>query len=328
MIRPPRINLARRPFRNNVPYHAVFGACILLLAAATGYNVWRFVQTGAELGQLEQEVADRTERYMTLHGEVEAMKQDIGKLNLTTLNAKSSFATSLLLSHMMSWSALFDRLEEITPPEVKIHRVDPDVSSKRIEVSLAGMAQTSDALFEFLKELSTSPFFSNVYPQRESQQEGKTEIEFSVLMNYHPGSKEESVVTASAEVPAGGGAPAAAESSPSDAPGEASGGPAPADPGEAQALPANGAPLAAVPPQPGQGAAGASAGAPAPGAPAPAGSAVSVSDISQLTDEQFIEMFGYTEFMRARGKAKRPGKAKSKAAPEASPAADPNGGQP
>jgi Tfp pilus assembly protein PilN len=346
MIRPPAINLARRPFRNNTAYYAVYSACLALLLAATVYNGWRFFAGGSELGRLREDVSFASERYMKLHEEVEEMKRQINTLDLAVINTKSSFAEGLILSRFFSWSLLFDRFEELIPPEVKIQRIAPAISTRRIEISVAGMSRSPDAFLEFEGNLASSPFFANVYPVREDQQDGQNELKFSIVMDYIPAGKDTqaptgSAVQADAAAPGAAGAPAAGDRAAAAT--TIVGAPS-ADAGGGTAAPGDGAaaeqPLVAADPaaQPAAGepngaqTASGQAAAPKPAAPPrPAGPALSVSDISQLTDEQFIETFGYPEYMRARGKAKRlggkAGKA-GKAGQVATPPADPNAVKP
>ena len=130
MIRPPVINLARRPFRNNTAHYAVYAACAALLLSATAYNGWTFYATGSELSSLREDVSFATERYMKLYDDVEVMKKEIAGLDLALINTKSSFAEGLILSRFFSWSLLFDRLEDLIPPEVKIQRIAPNISTK------------------------------------------------------------------------------------------------------------------------------------------------------------------------------------------------------
>jgi Tfp pilus assembly protein PilN len=337
MIRPPAINLARRPFRNNTAYYAVYSACLALLLSATVYNGWSFWTGGAELARLREDMSFTTDRYMKLHDEVEQMKSEINTLDLEVINTKSSFAEGLILSRFFSWSLLFDRLEDLIPPEVKIQRIAPSISTKRIEITLSGMARSPDQFLEFEGNLSSSPFFSNVYPVHEDQQESQNELKFSLAMDYIPAGKDtqqapgsEAATTAAtnpAEVPAQAAAPDAATAAPvQGAVDGANAGGAVSPDASASTPPAANAPAASAQADAPAGPAGGAHQRPAKAGAAPSGPSVSVSDISQLTDEQFIEMFGYPEYVRARGKAKakRPGGKAGKAGETAPPPADPN----
>ncbi len=188
-MRPPTINLARRPFRNNTVHYTVFGACAALLLAATGYNVNDFVKTGGELGRLQQELEEHTTRYNSLAADVRQMRKDVEALDLGVLNTKSRFANGLILSHLFSWSTLFERMEDLIPPDVKIRSIRPSISSTRIEVQIDGLARVQDALYEFEENLGRSDYFTGVYPVSENSRETKNELNFILRMDYIPSGK-------------------------------------------------------------------------------------------------------------------------------------------
>ncbi|HEY3175311.1 MAG TPA: hypothetical protein VGK94_06060 [Candidatus Polarisedimenticolia bacterium] len=304
MMKPPAINLSRRPFRNNTVYYAVFGSCFALLAAASGYNAYDFARTGTDITRLEQELVTRTARYGELGAEVEKMKGDVARIDLTTLNSKSNFANGLILSRLFSWSSLFDRLEDLTPSEVKIRSIRPTISPKGIDIQVDGLARAPDALYEFEKELDASGYFTGVYPLSESNRETKTELNFNLLMNYIPagraGAASESPATPTAgipqpESPAEQGAQAAGGETPAAAapPAEASQAPAEA--------PASQGPAAGTANPPSSAEGGDRAAGEMAHAPAPPASHTGRSP-REMTNKEMIDSLGQERFVRMRGK--------------------------
>jgi Tfp pilus assembly protein PilN len=204
MIHAPGINLARRPFRNNTMLYCVFIGCALLLLAGSLYNYWEFRRTGVELEALQSEIGIIDQRQQELAAQVEQVRQEIRAVDLTTFNAKADFANGLLLSKFFSWSDLFDLLEDLMPPEVKLRSIRPSVSAQRIEVQVDGLAQSPMALYEFQKALDEDEHFANVYPLSENTRETRGELNFDLVMDYVPGGKEEDVTEASQPVQADG----------------------------------------------------------------------------------------------------------------------------
>ncbi len=204
MIRPPSINLARRPFRNNTVYYAVFGTCFAVLLTASVYNVYDFTSRGEDLARLEADLAERTKVYMALRDDVEKMKKDISGLNLKTLDSKSSFANGLILSRLFSWSTLFDRMEDLIPPDVKIRSIRPSISATGIEIQIDGLSKTAEAMYDFESNLTSSDFFMRVYPVSENTRESKTEINFDLTMDYIPAGKPGSQAASSPPSPVAG----------------------------------------------------------------------------------------------------------------------------
>ena len=188
-MKPPTINLARRPFRNNTVHYTVFIACGVLLAMATIINVREFYLRGTELTILRDQLTTGRQRYDKLFHDVETMKREISQVNLELLNDKSAFVNGLILSQIFSWSQLFERLEELIPYDVKVRSVRPSISAKEIEIQIDGMAKSAMDLYEFEANLGNSEYFAEVYPTNESTRESKTELNFDLIMKYIPAGK-------------------------------------------------------------------------------------------------------------------------------------------
>jgi hypothetical protein len=328
MMKTPSVNLARRPFRNNTVYYAVFGSCFALLVAASGYNVYHFARTGNEIDRLYLELGTSTQRYQELSGEVEKMKVDVGRVDLKTLNAKSNFANGLILSRLFSWSSLFDRIEEMIPPEVKIRSIRPSITPKAIEIQIDGLARTPDALYEFETALDESGYFSGVYPVSESSRESKTELNFDILMSYIQAGKSTSAPGISTlqtaappepEPPAGQSAQQAAtgeeQGAPEALPVSAPQGSALVPPAPSASAPAAPAAVAQAPPVPQPAVQrparpGAQAGAQAEGGgeqtaaepvPAPPPAQSAGKRPREMTNKEIVDSFGQGRFIRMRG---------------------------
>lgn len=293
--RVPAINLARRPFRNNTVHYVVFISCFVLLVAASVYNVYDYAKTGGEISRLGEELGDRTGRYRGLGDEVEKMKADVTRLDLTTLNTKSNFANGLILSRLFSWSALFDRIEELIPPDVKIRSIRPSISPKGIEIQIDGMARTPKALYEFETALDGSNFFTGVYPVSESTRESKTELNFDLMMNYIPAGRISREPAAPATPMAGLLRPDPAVASPE---GQAAAGPTGASvttevpagtAGSTDAAGPQGIAVSGDPEEPAAEDAGQAAPVPRKMGP-------------EMTNKEFLDAFGKDRFIRARGK--------------------------
>ena len=190
-MRPTSVNLARRPFHNNTLHYVVFATCFVLLMASTTYNVYDFVNSGSELKRLTAELDERTGNYQRLAQVVREMKRDLDRVDLATLNTKSRFANGLILSHLFSWSALFDRLEDLIPVDVKIRSIRPAISPDGIEIELDCLARVQEAFYGFEANLDGSDYFAGVYPRSESTREKKNELNFRLRMDYIPAGKSE-----------------------------------------------------------------------------------------------------------------------------------------
>lgn len=180
------INLASRPFHNNTLYWAGLVACVVLLSAFTWYNVDLYASAEHDLERWNEALADHREAITGLDREVEAMRRDVEHLDLVALSERSSFANQIILSRLFSWTSLFDRLEEVMPPKVRLRSIRPSIGAEMIEITLDGMTPNPDALLEFEESLIKSDYFTFVYPLHESSRVKQGEINFSLTFGYVP----------------------------------------------------------------------------------------------------------------------------------------------
>jgi Tfp pilus assembly protein PilN len=208
------LNLASRPFHNNVVYWLAFGACAVLLAAFTAYNSHQYGSLGAEIEKWDGVRRQQQAEFAQLSNDVVVMTQTVSKLDLKGLNARSAFANTIILSRLFSWSDLFSRLEKVQPENVRLRSIRPVITKEGTEVSVDAMAKDYDNVLKFEASLLDSDYFSFVYPLQESTREaqGGGEIRFNLAFGYVPEGRKKAGARAAA-----GGGPAADANSPAPA---------------------------------------------------------------------------------------------------------------
>ena len=183
------INLSSRPFHNNTLHWTVFSLILTALIAFTWYDIHRFSVSGAEKEAWSAALSERRHELTEFSLEAETINAHVSRMDLASLHERSSFANGIILSRLFSWSTLFGRLEEIQPELVRIKAIRPVVSSERIDVDLEGTTTNPESLLQFEEALLASEYFALVYPVRESSQQKRDEIEFSVSFSYIPEGK-------------------------------------------------------------------------------------------------------------------------------------------
>jgi Tfp pilus assembly protein PilN len=186
------LNLATRPLRNNVVFWLTFGACFVLLAGFSWYNLHQYRATGDEMAGRADSLRSQQEEFARLNGEVGSMTQNVNKLDLKALNERSLFANGIILSRLFSWSDLFDRLEKVQPETVRLRSIRPVISKEGTEVNIDALTKDYDSLLRFEASLLDSDYFSFVYPLQESTKEspGGGEIHFNLAFGYVPEGKK------------------------------------------------------------------------------------------------------------------------------------------
>ena len=187
-----QINLATRPFHNNIVYWLTFGGCFAVLVGFTWYNAARFEGTAAEIARWEEMLQQRESEFSSLSNDVTTMTQTVAGMDLKALNERSAFANGIILGRLFSWSQLFDRLEKVQPENVRLRSIRPVITKEGTEVSVDAMTRDYDSLLKFEAALLDSDYFSFVYPLQESSKESQGEIHFNLAFGYVPEGKSKS----------------------------------------------------------------------------------------------------------------------------------------
>lgn len=257
-MRPVTLNLASRPFRNNVLVGSLLTVIGVGLVAATGYNLYVFLGYGNAYARLQQEQTDDRARIVTLQIEERGLAEQVRGRDFRRAFERGKLASELVRKSAFSWTALFNTLEGVVPPDVVMTAIRPNISADGIVIRIEGVAKNSLAFLSLQDRLLTSPLFTRVYPSSERRlNPNLPDISFLLTCDYLP----QAPPTAD-KVAAGTGADAAGAAAPAGGEGAESTAAAATPVAEAGAVPAAGAATTAGATQPSAGG-GAAQGAPA-----------------------------------------------------------------
>jgi Tfp pilus assembly protein PilN len=224
----PILNLSLRPFRNDNLYRLIYVSCVVVLLAASIGNLALLVRHGWALASLSGGLQAQRQAL----AEREARERDLGRqlaaFDGATLQRRADFANAAILSRVFSWTTLFNELEKVTPPDVKLRSIRPSIGSRgKVDVLLEGTARDYGAFVELEEALMRSSSFSRVYPGSERVQgaayqpgapalpgaprpaaggTGGGELAFSISFEYFPGGKPSAPHSPAPEPTGAGGA--------------------------------------------------------------------------------------------------------------------------
>lgn len=197
MLYPLDLNLASRPFRNDTLLWLAHALAVGLLVAFSVWNVTTHARHRRELSELKTNVASIQSRNQDLDRRDLAAQRGITRFDVEDLSRQAAKANDVLQRKALSWTRLFNEMEEILPYEVRMISVRPifhfgrQTASAReslpegsVPVSVQGAAKSLEALLEFEGALLEDPRFDNVDPHRQSR-EG-SEIFFDLRFLYFP----------------------------------------------------------------------------------------------------------------------------------------------
>ena len=224
------LNLASRPIRNNT---LLWIGHVLLAAAVVGATAWNlasYFTNRGDLSELKTERDSFQSRVDDLGRREVAAKQGIGRFDVKELQVRAAKASDVIERKALSWTRLFNRMEEVFPYEVKMVSVRPVFGVERrsasdperipegaIPVSVEGVARDLDSFLELERALIFDPHFDGVEPHRYDRTDSG-EVRFDLRFLYYPDPPEEEVeesedalASAAGETPAGEPAPSPEE---------------------------------------------------------------------------------------------------------------------
>jgi hypothetical protein len=206
MVNPLDLNLASRPIRNNTLLWVAHAALLLGVLGGTVWNVTGYVQHRRDLAVLNAERDSFDSRMSDLQRRENAARRGVAKHDLKDLTLRASKASDVIERKALSWTRLFNRMEEVLPYEVKMASIRPVFAFGRrsaaererlpagsVPVSVEGSAKTLQAFFEFERALIHDAHFDRVEPHRFNRTDGN-EVVFEMRFLYYPDPAAEDTV--------------------------------------------------------------------------------------------------------------------------------------
>jgi len=190
------LNLASRPFRNNLPIWLAYACGALLVAGMSFWNVVTFRDYGDRLERLREQMASVERKLDALEAREQRARREIEGFDLKVLAAQSRRANGVIRRRALSWTELFNLLERIQPYEVRLSSVRPLYGTRGeqsgeprddrfVPVSVEGTAQNLRAFADYEWALLNDRHFTQIEPQRATIGSGG-EVYFDLRFLYAP----------------------------------------------------------------------------------------------------------------------------------------------
>lgn len=173
------LNLASRTYLNRRALRFSYLAVIALLLLLTAVNLYGYLRSYAQVGQLNARLGELERQQKKPQGEVRKMSPQ----EQQALSTDVDFANQILKMDGFRWTQLLDHLEEVVPERVSVRGIRPDF--RQGSFTLTGYARKVDDLRGFLDNLHASTGFSDVYllqQAEQDQQDGSRLLNFSIVV--------------------------------------------------------------------------------------------------------------------------------------------------
>jgi Tfp pilus assembly protein PilN len=214
-MRAVTLNLATRPFRNNVIAGSILSAAALAVLLATGYNLYVWASYSSSYSQIVRDEGSDASRLVALESEEKTLAKEIQARDFKKIHDRGRRANELILRRSFSWTQLFNKLEEVVPEEVRATSIRPNIGNEGIQVHLVGEAKHAGAWLALQDRLQHDASFSNVSPQNERKlNPGRPEITFALRFDYLPGRPAQAPSPGAVAAARPGGGPEAGAAAP------------------------------------------------------------------------------------------------------------------
>jgi len=182
-------NFARAPFVNERLPRTVLAFAGAAVAAATvfhGVLLTRYLLREQEsldirVSELRQELSEANSRMSQAQSSLARNRTELGSV-------QTQFLTTLFRRKSFSWTGLFNELEEITPPSVRITSISPAEEEGEITVTMTVVGRTLQDVLEMVRALESSSFFATIFPldeaNLEDEERGETGIAATLRLDY------------------------------------------------------------------------------------------------------------------------------------------------
>jgi hypothetical protein len=186
-VKPITLNLASRPFRNNVLAGSLLGVAGAAIVVATIANLYVYLSYGQSYAKLQIDQAQDRARLTQLETEEKRLTAEVRGRDFRRAFERGKLASELIRKSAFSWTLLFNTLEAVVPPDVVMTAIRPNISAEGIIIRIEGVAKQHMALLAFEEKLLRHPAFSKVFPSNERRlNPSLPDITFLLNCDYLP----------------------------------------------------------------------------------------------------------------------------------------------
>lgn len=171
-MKPLHLNLARQPYRDYRPVYAAVVVMSLLIALLMLNNIDTYYRYKTETKTTRATIAKLQTQADQEKARAAAADTQLRSFDLAALGNETQFINARLAERAFSWSELLDRLEDVLPPDVRLHNISPTFQpNEYVHLEMSLDSKTPDGMLATITNLQKNKQFANAFPHNESQAE-------------------------------------------------------------------------------------------------------------------------------------------------------------
>jgi Tfp pilus assembly protein PilN len=181
-----RNNLSTRPFYNIAAVRFWAGVALIVVLAATLFNISQVLRYSNSNSELVSRAANDEARAAELRRNAQRLRSSVDAAQVESVSADAKQANDLIDRRTFSWTELFNRFERTLPDDVRITSVQPTVDKdRRIVLTVNVLARGVDDVNQFMENLDATNAFSELQSRAE-QATDDGQIQSALEMIYRP----------------------------------------------------------------------------------------------------------------------------------------------
>lgn len=154
------VNLASDPFRRDRPMIVASVAVGVLLTGLLGMLIYLAIGERDRAAEARRSMAQIQTQLDTISREETRLQGVLRKPDNAEVLDRSVFLNALLQRKGVSWTKIFEDLEKVTPHNVRLMSVRPQISGRNdLVLEMWVASQATEPVLEFVMQLEQSPVF-------------------------------------------------------------------------------------------------------------------------------------------------------------------------
>jgi type IV pilus assembly protein PilN len=180
------INLASEPFQPVRRTLVLSAAAAGLLCCLLAFLIAMAAMQKGQAAQLRATKSALETRLRTLNGDQAGLESVLRQPENAEVLQRSLFLNSLLYAKGISWTRLFEDLEQVLPYNVRLVSIRPQVNAEnQISLDMVVAAESSEPVIQLLTRLENSPQFgATLIHNRTPPSQSEPLLRYRVSVNY------------------------------------------------------------------------------------------------------------------------------------------------
>jgi Tfp pilus assembly protein PilN len=181
-----RTNLSTRPFYNERIVRLSLLGLLVLVLAATAFNVTRVVRYSRSDTQLSKQAARDESRAAELRTSAVRLRATVDPKQIEFTSLEARRANDLIDRRTFSWTEIFNLLESTLPDEVRITSFHSKIEKEQIILMITIVARGAEDVSTFLDNMEHTGVFSDVGGKLEERVDDQGQLLISLETVYRP----------------------------------------------------------------------------------------------------------------------------------------------